>query len=129
MNKIILAIVIVGIGVVSFFVFSGSVSQSLTAEDFRAGYSNTPEAVLLDVRTPAEFTQGHIEKAINVDFESASFKSDIQELDPAKHYFVYCRSGNRSAQAIRVMRELGFANITELSGGIVAWEKARFPLY
>lgn len=76
---------------------------------------------VLDVRTPAEFAEGHIEGATNVDFESASFASEVAKLDPSKPYLVYCRSGNRSGQAVAQMAGLGFANLWDLNGGIINW--------
>ena len=68
--------------------------------------------VVIDVRTPAEFAAGHLEGAVNIDVQSADFDARISELDPAGTYFVYCRSGNRSAQAIDRMQGLGFGDMT-----------------
>ncbi|MBX9470632.1 rhodanese-like domain-containing protein [Microcella sp.] len=73
--------------------------------------------VVIDVRTPAEFASGHLEGAVNIDVQSADFESRISELDPAGTYFVYCRSGNRSGQAIARMEALGFSDLT--NGGSV----------
>ena len=73
--------------------------------------------VVIDVRTPAEFASGHLEGAINIDVQSTDFESRISELDPAGTYFVYCRSGNRSGQAIDRMEALGFGDLT--NGGSV----------
>jgi phage shock protein E len=74
-------------------------------------------AVVIDVRTPGEFDGGHLEGAINIDVQSADFESRISELDPDVTYYVYCRSGNRSGQAIDRMAELGFTDLT--NGGSV----------
>jgi rhodanese-related sulfurtransferase len=73
---------------------------------------------LLDVRTPAEFDAGHIQGAINVDFENVNFQSEVKKLDVSKTYFVYCRSGNRSSQSVVIMRNSGIKNIYDLQGGI-----------
>ncbi|UYN84595.1 MAG: rhodanese-like domain-containing protein [Microcella sp.] len=73
--------------------------------------------VVIDVRTPAEFASGHLEGAVNLDVQSADFEARVAELDPAGSYFVYCRSGNRSGQAIDRMRALGFTDLT--NGGSV----------
>lgn len=80
--------------------------------------------VILDVRTPKEFDQGHIEKAINIDFYSSSFKKDLSRLDRKKSYLVYCRSGNRSMQALKIMKELGFGKVASMTGGIIKWQNA-----
>jgi rhodanese-related sulfurtransferase len=78
--------------------------------------------VILDVRTPKEFDQGHIPKAINIDFYSPAFRKDLGRLDKKKSYLVYCRSGNRSMQAVKIMKELGFRNAASMTGGIMKWE-------
>jgi phage shock protein E len=67
---------------------------------------------VIDVRTPAEFAEGHLEGAINVDWQGATFADEIAQFDPAGNYVIYCRSGNRSGQAISAMTEMGFTNLT-----------------
>ena len=84
--------------------------------------------VLLDVRTPTEFAAGHIAGATNVDFESGTFESDIQQLDKSKSYAVYCRSGNRSGQATALMAKDGFKTIFNLDGGLINWQSAGNPV-
>ena len=84
--------------------------------------------VVLDVRTPEEFAAGHIDGAVMIDFQSPTFAADVAELDEEAPVFVYCRSGNRSAQAVAAMVGLGFTDITELDGGVIAWEAAGLPL-
>jgi rhodanese-related sulfurtransferase len=125
MNKKMIAAVatVIALGIGGIFLLAhsdASASRSLPAGDFLARYRNTPNAVLIDVRTPAEFRAGHIEGATILDFEDASFGSEIRKLDAAKTYFVYCRSGNRSGQAITKMKNAGISNIFELQGGIVS---------
>jgi rhodanese-related sulfurtransferase len=95
-------------------------NTQLVAVDFVEKYNQTNDAILLDVRTPQEFLSGHIDGAINIDFENNSFPSQIDKLDKSKTYFVYCRSGNRSEQAISVMKSKGIKNIYELKGGIIS---------
>lgn len=87
-----------------------------------------PEVTVIDVRTPDEFAAGHIERARLVDFSAPDFSDRIAELDRSATYFVYCRSGNRSAQAAAVMAELGFTDVSHLDGGIVAWTAAGAPV-
>lgn len=86
------------------------------------------EGTILDVRTPEEFSAGHIAGATVVDWNDPSFPSRVAELDKSKRYLVYCRSGNRSAQAVAAMRGMGFTDITELQGGVIAWEAVGLPL-
>jgi len=86
------------------------------------------EIVLLDVRTPDEFAGGRIAGAINIDYYGPSFADQLGQLDKTVPYVVYCRSGNRSEDAVEVMRNLGFREVYEISGGIVSWSEAGLPL-
>jgi len=95
-----------------------SASGLLNSSDFISKYKSTPGAVLVDVRTPAEFNISHIEGAINIDYENANFISEVQKLDTSKTYFVYCRSGNRSSKSVVIMKDNGIKNIYDLQGGI-----------
>ena len=77
------------------------------------------DTVIIDVRTPAEFASGHLEGALNIDVQSPDFAAQIMELDPSGEYFVYCRSGNRSGQAIAQMTQMGFDGNNLTNGGSV----------
>ncbi len=76
----------------------------------------TQQTVILDVRTPAEFAEGHLDGALNIDVQDAGFDAQIAQLDPALSYVVYCRSGNRSAQAMERMASAGFQNLVNAGG-------------
>lgn len=78
--------------------------------------------VVIDVRTPEEFASGHLERAEMIDFSAPDFAERVAELDPSKPYAIYCRSGNRSGQTAEMMRRLGFLDVVDLDGGIVAWQ-------
>jgi rhodanese-related sulfurtransferase len=84
--------------------------------------------VILDVRTPAEFNSGHIEDAINIDFNAGDFQSQVNMLDIRNIYLVYCRSGNRSAQAASIMVNLGFQQLYNMLGGISQWQAGGFEI-
>jgi rhodanese-related sulfurtransferase len=86
------------------------------------------DLVVLDVRTPEEFAEGHLEGAVLVDFYAEDFTEQLAALDPDVPYVVYCRSGNRSGQTVPVMEELGFSSATDIAGGILAWEDADLPV-
>lgn len=77
------------------------------------------ETVVIDVRTPAEFASGHLEGAVNIDVQSPDFAQQIMALDPTGEYLVYCRSGNRSSQAIAQMTQMGFDGENLINGGSV----------
>ena len=87
--------------------------------------AEAPEGlVILDVRTPQEFADGHLAGAVNLDYQAAGFADDLGTLDRDAPYLLYCRSGNRSAQARELMRDLGFTEVYEIDGGINAWSQA-----
>ena|SRR5829696_7063315 len=85
-------------------------------------------SVVLDVRTPKEFTAGHIPGAVNIDWNGAEFQKKVSTLDKSKTYLVQCAVGGRSAKAADKMMTLQFTNVYNLEGGIKAWEKAGKPL-
>ena len=82
------------------------------------------DVVILDIRTPDEFAEGHIQGALNIDFRGASFRDELDKLDRGKTYLVHCRSGGRSTQSLAVFEELGFTGIIHLDGGFNAWQAA-----
>lgn len=82
-----------------------------------------PDTVVVDVRTPEEFGSGHLEGAVNVDLNSGAFEQEISALDPAGDYVVYCRSGNRSSQAVTIMEGMGFEHVSD-AGGLQAASEA-----
>ncbi|GEM_PF-3095679 len=98
------------------------------AADLIKNNKNNPNFVILDVRTPVEFKEGYIESAINLDFYSTAFKDELDKLDKGRIYFIYCRTGNRSGQAMQIMESLNFRCVYNLSGGIVAWVSAGLPV-
>ena len=86
------------------------------------------DVVLLDVRTPAEFADGRLAGAVNIDQTAPDFRDRLEELPRDEPYVIYCRSGNRSAQARAVMEELGFTDVVDIDGGILAWAAAGLPI-
>lgn len=86
------------------------------------------DLVVLDIRTPEEFAEGHLAGAVNIDFYAADFRQQIQALGRDAPYVLYCRSGNRSSQARQLMADLGFTNVVDVDGGIVAWQQAGLPV-
>jgi len=88
----------------------------LTAEEFLARY--TPEAVVIDVRTPEEFAQGHLKGALNINVQAPDFREQIRALglDPNRPVYLYCRSGRRSQRAAEILREMGFRQLYNIGG-------------
>ncbi len=95
---------------------------------FQSTMDTTQNPLLVDVRTSEEYESGHLKGAINIDFRGNDFRGQIQKLDKKAPIFVYCHSGNRSGQATEMMRELGFSNVSNLTGGIAGWEAEGRPV-
>ena len=97
--------------------------SDLSQNEWAQALIEQPQAVVLDVRTEEEFESGYIPNAINMDIQMGTiFVDQINTLDKNKSYYVYCRSGARSAQAVQLMRDLGFNETYNLLGGILNWE-------
>lgn len=93
--------------------------KNVPAAEFNELIKSTPNAVILDVRTPAEVRERAIPKAINLNIQQADFAQKIAKLDKSKTYLVYCRSGARSGQACSLMAANGFTQVYNLSGGLM----------
>ncbi|GEM52959.1 hypothetical protein EB1_27490 [Empedobacter brevis NBRC 14943 = ATCC 43319] len=78
--------------------------------------------ILLDVRTPEEFAEGHVPGAINIDVKNSSFEKEIQKLDPKKNYYIYCKSGVRAKLATEKMQEKGFKNAKNFKDGMSTYQ-------
>jgi len=88
---------------------------------------DNPNFVIIDVRTPQEFAEERIEGAINLDYYADTFKDELNKLDKNKTYLVYCRSGGRSGGTLDLMKELGFKEVYNILGGIIAWKADVLP--
>lgn len=97
--------------------------KDITEKQWNELIANDTNAVIVDVRTPAEWNEGIIENAqlINI-MQPHSFMDAIDKLDKSKNYYVYCRSGGRSAQACQVMNSIGIENTYNLLGGMMEWQ-------
>lgn len=96
--------------------------EDLSPEEF-AGRIGADNTVLLDVRTPAETAGGVITGALELDYRSPDFATEIAALDKDKTYLVYCASGGRSSKAGRLMKNAGFREVYNLEGGYRAWRE------
>lgn len=80
-------------------------------------------AAIIDVRTEEELEEGFIPNAVHIDiYQGQQFVEAVQALDKSKNYYVYCRSGGRSAQACAILNQLGFENTYNLLGGFSEWQ-------
>lgn len=84
--------------------------------------------VILDVRTPQEYAQGHIKDSILIDFYSPTFKEELSKLDKDKTYLIYCRSGSRSRVTLGLMNQLEFHKVYNLENGFNSWKSKNKPI-
>jgi len=102
--------------------------ETVSPTDAAEVIASDSDVVVLDIRTPEEYSAGIIEGAINIDFYEPDFAAQLDTLDKDTHYVVYCRSGSRSGQAMGVFADLAFAEVTEVDGGIANWYGTGLPV-
>ena len=105
-----------------------AVIETISPADADAVLADNGDAVLLDIRTPEEYAEARISGSENIDFYDAEFAAQLEQLDPDGTYVVYCRSDNRSGQAMETFRDLGFSEVYEIDGGIVNWYESGYPV-
>jgi phage shock protein E len=106
MKKLLLSLALIAVATFGL----AACSTSVTPTPLAAG------TVVVDVRTPAEFAQGHLTGAVNIDVESSAFTTQVKQLPTTGTYVVYCRSGNRATAAISQMKVLGYTQLTNAGG-------------
>lgn len=100
---------------------SGEAIKHISSDEMKSMADDTA-FVIIDVRTPAEWSNGYIPGTDKfIDYNAGDFEVQIKELDNSKNYIIYCRSGNRSSKACEIMNKSGFTNLYNLSGGINKW--------
>ena len=102
-------------------------NYNLDAVGFAEKINEIPTAPVVDVRTPEEFSNGHLRNAKNFDWNGSDFEAEIRPLNKENPVFVYCLSGGRSHSVAEKMRGLGFKSVYELDGGIMKWRAANLP--
>ena len=97
--------------------------KNITQEEWVALIAKDEKAILIDTRTPNEWAEGIQENAILMDvLQPVKFEQDTQALDKDKNYYVYCRSGQRSMNACRLLESAGINTTFNLLGGMMIWE-------
>ena len=97
--------------------------MDLSQEEWATKQAQHPESIILDVRTSEEYEAGHLINSKLLDIrDPQSFMSGMETLDKSKTYFVYCRSGARSAQACELFKQQGIEDCYNLLGGILEWK-------
>ncbi|HSJ12534.1 MAG TPA: rhodanese-like domain-containing protein [Gillisia sp.] len=116
------------VGIISLSVISCKAQEEntdvtiLSVEEAKTILAEEPGAVFLDVRTPEEFNEGHIEGAVLINFFDEDFKEQVEALDKDKPVYIYCRSGNRSQQAGMILTQMGFQEVYDIEAGYIGWE-------
>ncbi|MFK7906929.1 MAG: rhodanese-like domain-containing protein [Chitinophagales bacterium] len=108
-------------GLFSFLFSNTSNAQNtatlLNSKDFKSAIEADKEAQVIDVRTAMEFNRGHFESAVNISFFDRDFAVQMEQFDKSKPIYLYCKSGNRSGKAARLLAKKGFEEIYDLKGG------------
>jgi rhodanese-related sulfurtransferase len=106
----------------SIFSFGKKTESDLSPAEFETEITGNKDAYVLDVRTKAETAEGMLPGAKNIDFFSSAFRDEISKMPKDKKYYVYCRSGQRSGQAVKFMNDNGYTAFN-LKGGMMAWSR------
>ena len=117
--RLLVLLVLTLVGALTLSSCSSSSVQAVSPHD-----SQQQGVVIVDVRTPGEYAQGHVDGAINIDVEGGAFDQQIAKLDKNATYVVYCHSGRRSGLATDAMAKAGFTNVVNLQGGIADLQSA-----
>lgn len=118
-------IIFLGLSILLFFASCKDKSgtkeiQILSPQEFHDATAGN-DLQLLDVRTAKEFKDGHLENARNIDVLEDDFSEKVKTLDKEKPLYLYCRSGNRSAKATSILKDMGFREIYDMEGGFLKW--------
>lgn len=101
---------------------------SITAEEVKRALEAKADVIVVDVRTQEEYSNGHIDGSILMPVDTVWGKVVSVIPDKNQKIFVHCRSGMRSTKATQEMLKLGYTNVHNMQGGIVAWEQLGFPV-
>ncbi|OCW56754.1 rhodanese-like domain-containing protein [Hoeflea olei] len=101
--------------------------RNVTPREAYAALEADPSIAIIDIRTPQEFAEGHIEGATNIDFYARDFIQQFVTLDPARTYLIYCRSGNRSGKLMQALAQSPYRNVMNVSTGLSGWQNEGLP--
>lgn len=97
--------------------------HNITANEAVKLLSEDKTITILDIRTPEEFSLGHIKNAINIDYYAPDFEEKITALPTDKTYAIHCASGRRSTTALKTFEKVGFTHIFHIEDGFNAWKE------
>lgn len=107
---------------------SDDVIKNVNCDEFKENMGSIKNAQVLDVRTPGEWAEGTLKKAIKIDFFAEDFKTQVDKLDKEKPVLVYCKAGGRSAKAAKILKDKGFIAVYNMKGGFMAWQGKGFEI-
>ena len=102
--------------------------QVLVPQMYKQEIEKADSPQLVDVRTPDEFNEGHLEGAININYHGNKLKEQFAALDREKAVYVYCRSGGRSGKTSAILQDMGFKEVIDMKGGITKWQKEGYKV-
>lgn len=105
-----------------------AVSKLVSAQELESLIKSREGLQLIDVRTDREYKAGHLSGAVLIDYYQSDFKSKLNQLNKDKPIAVYCAVGGRSRNTMKLLKQLGFKESYDLSGGIKAWIKQKLPI-
>lgn len=103
----------------------GKLGKNMSIEDYQSQSGN----ILVDIRTPEEYSEGHLKGAVNIDFFDENFATNFEnQFDKNDTIYIYCKSGGRSTKAVQLLEGMGFNNLIHLDGGMLRWVKSGRPV-
>lgn len=103
-------------------------TSQITADTVYSAMNEKADVILLDVRTPGEYSRGKIEGSINIPVDTISNEVVTALPDMNKTIYVYCLSGSRSDVAVDIMRQLGYINVFSMTSGLLMWRSKKYPM-
>lgn len=100
----------------------------LSAAELKGALDKKDDFVLVDVRTPEEYEAGHLDGSMLVPLDTLERNAENVLTDKNKKLYVYCRTGRRSAEAVGILKNKGYTNVYDVSGGITAWQASGYPI-
>lgn len=124
---------ILPIAVAAFFIAACNSSgkgnfASIEPKSFANVADSLTNEQLIDVRTPSEYSAGHLDGATNLDWNGGQFQQEAGKLDKTRPVMVYCRTGGRSSEAVEWLKKEGFTNVYEMKTGITGWQEVNLPV-
>lgn len=122
-----LALLLVGLTACSEALPTSGPVRAVTVEQAVALIADEPARTIIDLRTPEEYAEGHLEGAVLINFYDDDFEEQIAALDRDAPYLIHCAQGGRSGSAGGIMQELGFSDVADMTPGFNGWLAADLP--